>query len=106
MEPLAITLSASLILTLAIILGEITLAPKSEDSKRAIHLLKKGSLSGWFWGIAIGIGALLPLILILWSAFKVGADHTLITLASILALVGLWTFEDLWVKAGQAVPLS
>jgi hypothetical protein len=23
-----------------------------------------------------------------------------------LALVGLWTFENLWIEAGQAVPLS
>jgi hypothetical protein len=27
-------------------------------------------------------------------------------LAALLALAGLWLWEDLWVKAGQAVPLS
>ena len=26
--------------------------------------------------------------------------------AAMLALVGLWTFENLWIEAGQAVPLS
>jgi hypothetical protein len=27
-------------------------------------------------------------------------------LVALLALLGVWCFEDLWVKAGQAVPLS
>jgi hypothetical protein len=27
-------------------------------------------------------------------------------LAAVLALAGLWVYEDLWVKAGQSVPLS
>jgi hypothetical protein len=26
--------------------------------------------------------------------------------AAMLALAGLWWFEDLWIKAGQAAPLS
>jgi hypothetical protein len=26
--------------------------------------------------------------------------------AAVLALAGLWCYEDLWVKAGQSVPLS
>jgi hypothetical protein len=27
-------------------------------------------------------------------------------LAAVLALAGLWLWEDLWVRAGQSVPLS
>jgi hypothetical protein len=35
------------------------------------------------------------------------ADSTaLSTLGAVLALAGLWLWEDLWVKAGQSVPLS
>jgi hypothetical protein len=26
--------------------------------------------------------------------------------AAVLALIGLWIYEDLWVKAGQSIPLS
>jgi hypothetical protein len=44
----------------------------------------------------------LPLLL-LWSS----ADALLPRVfASGLALAGVWVFEDLWIKAGQAVPLS
>jgi hypothetical protein len=42
-------------------------------------------------------------------ALIAGALHdsmTLTALAGILALAGLWLWEDLWVKAGQSVPLS
>jgi len=28
------------------------------------------------------------------------------TLSALLALAGLWIWEDLWLKAGQSVPLS
>lgn len=106
MDVLVKILSISLFLSLAVMLGEIALTPISEDVKRATDLLKKGSLSGKFWGLVVGLGALLPFILIIWSGYQNGADHILVSLASFLALSGLWAFEDLWVKAGQAVPMS
>lgn len=106
MDVLVKILSISLFLSLAVMLGEIALTPISEDVKRATDLLKKGSLSGRFWGLVVGMGAFLPIILIIWSGYQNEADHILISLASILALCGLWAFEDLWVKAGQAVPMS
>jgi uncharacterized membrane protein len=27
-------------------------------------------------------------------------------IAALLALVGLWIYEDIWIKAGQSIPLS
>jgi len=94
-------LSASLILSLAIMLGEIFLPHASEDARRASNLLKRGALSGSFWGLAIGAGAVLPLLL-LWGP----GDVFFLRVAAGLALAGVWAFEDLWIKAGQAVPLS
>ena len=29
-----------------------------------------------------------------------------LALAGLLALIGLWLYEDAWVRAGQSVPLS
>ncbi len=106
-ELLAKALSGSLTLTLAIVLSELFLAPVSEDVKRATDLLKKGSLSGRLWAGFIGAGVLLPIALLLWSIFgTAGFAAPLSVLASILALMGLWIFEDLWIQAGQAAPLS
>ena len=33
-------------------------------------------------------------------------EAALLALAGLLALVGLWFYEDAWVRAGQSVPLS
>ena len=33
-------------------------------------------------------------------------DPTRGGLGAVLALAGLWIYEDLWVRAGQAIPLS
>lgn len=52
-----------------------------------------------FWGGAIALGVVLPL-LFLW----IGGGFA--WSASYLALVGLWLYEALWVRAGQAAPLS
>ncbi|MCH8054822.1 MAG: polysulfide reductase NrfD [Deltaproteobacteria bacterium] len=102
MDVLGKILAISIILSLAMILGEVWLTHGSEDVKRATDLLKKGPLRWNFWGLVIGIGVFLPLILLFWP----GVSHAPIVLASIFALIGLWLFEDLWIKAGQAVPLS
>ncbi len=106
MNLLAKILTVSLILALVIILGEISLTHASENVKRATTLLKKGALSGSFWGLAVSLGILLPIVLLFWSALQDGDVFLLWLPASIFALLGLWVFEDLWIKAGQAVPLS
>src|SRR5439155_307016 len=52
-----------------------------------------------------------PLVLphLVVAAFVAGAaadSLPLTLLAAVLALAGLWLWEDLWVKAGQSIPLS
>jgi hypothetical protein len=49
-------------------------------------------------------GVVLPLGLLIAGAAT--GLMPLSTLAALLALAGLWLWEDLWVKAGQSVPLS
>ena len=44
-------------------------------------------------------GIALPLVLAWWEPAGAAA-------AALLALAGLWLYEDLWVKAGQSIPLS
>ncbi|MGH7845332.1 MAG: NrfD/PsrC family molybdoenzyme membrane anchor subunit, partial [Candidatus Binatia bacterium] len=102
---LAKVLAASVALNVTIILAELCSSRATEDARRAMDLLKRGPLSESFWAGAIGFGALIPLALLIASRFRAEADVAYI-LASLSALVGLWIFEDLWIKAGQAVPLS
>jgi hypothetical protein len=46
-------------------------------------------------------GTIVPVLLIMSPFYPVTPAA-----ASILALGGLWLWEDLWVRAGQALPLS
>jgi len=102
--PAALILLISLIVILAMNMGEIALPHISEDVRIATRVLVNGRLSRRFWGF-IGGGLVAPIILAamaLTSVVPIAAEFV----AAVLALAGLWCYEDLWVKAGQSVPLS
>jgi len=74
------------------------------DATLAARMIRRGPYRARFWiGVALG-GVLLPMALMIVGA---AADSTVLSaLGAVLALAGLWLWEDLWVKAGQSVPLS
>ncbi len=98
-------LLVSLVVSLAMNLGEIALPHVSEDVRNATRALVSGKLGSRFWGLVVGAGLITPIVL----AALVVADFAPVgfaVAAAVLALAGLYWFEDLWVKAGQCVPLS
>jgi Fe-S-cluster-containing dehydrogenase component/formate-dependent nitrite reductase membrane component NrfD len=95
-------LLTSLCLSRALLLSELFVDHGGEEIKRATALLTKGALRGQFWAVVIGLGCIAPSILILWPE----SPWLLYSVASVLVLLGLWMYEDLWIKAGQSVPLS
>ena len=96
---LALALGMSLVLFAVVLLAELLGAHANVDVGRAAHLIVAGPFRRAFWLGAVGAGLALPLIL-LWFGTP-GA-----VAASVLALAGLWIYEDLWIKAGQSLPLS
>jgi len=103
--PSLVILLVSLIVSLAMNIGEISLPHVSEDVKIATQALIHGHLSRRFWGLVIGTGLIAPIILaslVITSSLPIAFAIA----AAILALAGLWWFEELWVKAGQCAPLS
>ncbi len=74
------------------------------DAALAARLIWRGAYWARFWGGAVLGGVFVPIALLLagaaWGSTSLGA------LGAVVALAGLWLWEDLWVKAGQAVPLS
>jgi formate-dependent nitrite reductase membrane component NrfD len=72
------------------------------DVARTARLITRGRLNHRFWIGAVGLGIAAPLLLL--AVFPAG--HGLGLIAAVLALVGLWMYEDVWIKAGQSVPLS
>ena len=74
------------------------------DAALAARLIWRGAYGARFWGGVVLAGTLLPIAMLhaaaAWNSTLLG------TLGASLALAGLWLWEDLWVKAGQSVPLS
>jgi Fe-S-cluster-containing dehydrogenase component/formate-dependent nitrite reductase membrane component NrfD len=98
-----------MLVTLCMTLTELALPHVSQDAELAAHNVLRGSLKGRFWGLAIGCGLLLPLVLlgcVLVLRLPWRVDSGLLAAAAVLALAGVAFFEDLWVRAGQSVPLS
>jgi hypothetical protein len=92
----------SLFAGLGMIFAEHFMNRRSEEVARAADLLFKGALWKPFWLFVVLFGAIAPIALILWPTPSLIPN----VIASVLVLAGLWVYENLWIKAGQAVPLS
>jgi formate-dependent nitrite reductase membrane component NrfD len=92
----------SLFFSAAMIFAELFMKHGADDALRAGELLTKGALRKSFWISVIGLGTIVPVLLILLPIGSVFPNM----IAAILALFGLWMYEHLWIKAGQALPLS
>ncbi len=98
-----------LVLSLCMILTEMLLPHANEDARLATRNLISGRLQTRFWGLAVGPGLVLPILLM--ACFLIVPVSRvvgvwLLVIAPILALAGVWWFEEVWIKAGQSVPLS
>ena len=86
-----------------ILVGELWMPHGTQDAARAAKLLLRGPYRRHFWGVVVGLGHVLPVVLlVVVPAAPIGVTF----LASVCALIGLLIFEHLWLIAGQAMPLS
>ena len=99
---LANLLVISLLAGLGTVFAEHFMNRRSEEVARAADLLFTGALRKQFWIFVIFLGTIAPIALILWPSPSFIPN----VIASVLALAGLWVYENLWIKAGQAMPLS
>jgi Fe-S-cluster-containing dehydrogenase component/formate-dependent nitrite reductase membrane component NrfD len=100
LDDLAVTLLLVLAAKTFLVLCEHLGSHSSQDVQRAARLLTRGALRGRFWSGAIVGGLLVPVLFLFYGGTLSSA------VGAILALAGLWLYEDLWVRAGQSVPLS
>ncbi len=101
----ALMLFASLLLSLMMVLGELALPHATEDVARAHRSMVSGRYRGQFWGWAVGVGFVVPILLSALFLFA-GLSVWFAIVSAVLALAGLLGYEDVWVKAGQVAPLS
>ncbi|HWO01232.1 MAG TPA: 4Fe-4S dicluster domain-containing protein [Blastocatellia bacterium] len=86
-----------------LIAGELFLPEENIEKARAARLITRGIFKKLFWGGAIAIGVVAPLLIIVVGG---AASWPLAALGSLCALAGVFVWEHIWVQAGQAVPLS
>jgi formate-dependent nitrite reductase membrane component NrfD len=98
---LGLVLWGSLLVSAVVLGAELCTAHGTQDAARAARLLTHGSLRAPLWGGVVVGGIALPLVLLLSASVPFGSE-----LAAALALAGLWLWEELWIRAGQMIPLS
>ena len=68
----------------------------------AVQAIRRGPYARLFWGLALGFGGVLPMVML---AFGIAAAP-LVIIAALLSLAGAFAWEYVWVDAGQCVPIS
>ena len=88
----------------SILVGELWMPHGTQDAAQAARLiLRVGVYSRLFWGLVIGVGHVLPVLLL---ALLRGAPIGVTFLAGLCALAKFLVFEHIWLIAGQNVPLT
>jgi formate-dependent nitrite reductase membrane component NrfD len=96
---LGVTMAGGLALQAIVLVAEVSTGHANADAARAARLISRGPWRTPFWAGVVAAGTVLPIVLVWPNPYSA-------VLGALLALVGLWIYEDLWLKAGQAVPLS
>ncbi|MCK6627006.1 MAG: polysulfide reductase NrfD [Anaerolineae bacterium] len=89
-----------------ILLGEFGMPHASEVAARAAHAISHGKYRRYFWGGSIGLGHIIPLILLLTAGFGGPLAPDLLAVAALTTIAGLYLFEYAFVMAPQEIPNS
>jgi hypothetical protein len=87
-------------------LGEFGMPHASEIAARAAHEISGGKYRHYFWTGSMGLGHLLPLVLLLLVGPFPGLAPIFLPVAALTAIIGLYLFEYAFVMAPQEVPNS
>jgi len=91
---------AAVVVDLLLLLGEVWMPHASETAAQAAHAITHGAYRGRFWFATIGLGHVVPLLLV------TGAEPWGPALAGLAAVVNLYYYEYCFVMAPQDVPNS
>ncbi|HNR13101.1 MAG TPA: polysulfide reductase NrfD [Thermodesulfobacteriota bacterium] len=91
----------SLLIHLMILLGEVAILHPTDNARYAAYLITHGPYRALFWIGAVGLGGIVPTVLIITGAGVVWAAG-----ASVLVLAGLFAYDWCFIMAGQRVPNS
>ena len=98
------TMLAGIVATAAFIGMELS-SHGSRHVELAIEAMTKGQYAKQFWIGGIAIGLVIPSVLLI-ITLATGAHGIVAAIAGVCALIGMFAYEDSFVRAGQSVPLS
>lgn len=101
MSVLKVTLITALIVNLFTMITELTVTHPSTSAHTVVKMITKGRYKTLFWFGALLIGNLIPLGLLL-----LATSSTMLIVASVLVLIGIYVTEKIWVEAPQRIPLA
>lgn len=102
---LAVMLAGGLVVLVVLVASELLTSHSNLHVAKTVELLTRGPYRVELLLVGLGIGVVLPLMALVvgWGS---GALTGWSVVAAIAALIGLWSYERIWVSAGQDVPLS
>ena len=81
---------------------ELTTTHPTVDAKRVVNMITKGQYAKLFYGGALLVGNILPIVLLMIG----GMNPMLLAVAGALVLIGIYCTEHIWVEAPQRIPLT
>jgi len=103
---LSTVLTGALIINTLLLVGELLSRPATQEMAAAEALISRGRYAPAFWGVVVGAGTVVPLVLLLATQAWMGGSPLVAAVAAVLVLLALIIHEVVFVKAGQAIPLS
>lgn len=97
-------LLGGLVSTGALIVMELT-SKGSRHVELAVHEMTHGAYSRQFWFGGVLVGIVIPTAILI-VALSTDTHSTAVAVAGALSLIGMFAYEDSFVRAGQSVPLS
>jgi hypothetical protein len=103
---LAVVLLAGLLIHAAIIALEALMPHPTANASWGVRALLRGEQARLFWGVAVGVGVILPVVLLAVALAQASPMMGVVAIAAVAAFLGLAAYEHAFVQAGQAAPLS
>jgi hypothetical protein len=91
---------------LVILLGEFSMPHATEIAARAAHDISHGHYRYHFWAGAIGLGHIVPFLILLIAVVSGAILPALMLIAFLATIIGLYLFEYAFVMAPQKIPNS
>ena len=101
MSILSVIMIIAVSVNLFTMITELTITHPSTSAHTVVKMITKGRYKNLFWIGAVLIGNILPLALLLFMP-----SATMLTVAAVLILIGIFATEKIWVEAPQRIPLA